>query len=50
MQNVDEDLDRLMSCMLILIARGIDQPGKVANSAHGQLNRKHEYFSVPVRA
>ena len=28
----------------------MDQPGKVANSAHGQPNRKNEYFPVPVRA
>ena len=27
-----------------------DQPGKVANPAHGRLNRKNEYFPVPVRA
>ena len=25
------------------------QPGKVVNPARGQLNRKNEYFSVPVR-
>ena len=28
----------------------IDQPGKVANPARGQLNRKKEYFTVRVRA
>ena len=27
-----------------------DQPGKVANPARGQLNRKNEYFPVTVRA
>ena len=27
-----------------------DQPGKVANSARGQLNRDIEDFPVPVRA
>ena len=27
-----------------------DQLGKVANPACGQLNRKNQYFSVPVRA
>ena len=27
-----------------------DQPGKVANPARGQLNRKNEYFPVPVHA
>ena len=28
----------------------MDQPGKVANPAHGQLNRENEYPPVPVRA
>ena len=28
----------------------MDQPGKVANSARGQLKRENEYFPVPVRA
>ena len=28
----------------------MDQPGKVANPARGQLNRENEYFPVPVRA
>ena len=28
----------------------MDQPGKVANPARGQLNRKNEYFPVRVRA
>ena len=27
----------------------MDQPGKVANPARGQLNRENEYFPVPVR-
>ena len=27
----------------------MDQPGKVANPARGQLNRENGYFSVPVR-
>ena len=26
----------------------MDQPGKVANPARGQLNKKNEYFPVPV--
>ena len=30
--------------------KSMDQPGKVANPARGQLNRENEYFSVPVRA
>ena len=28
----------------------MNQPGKVANPARGQLNREYEYFPVPVRA
>ena len=28
----------------------MDQPGKVANPARGQLNREKIYFPVPVRA
>ena len=28
----------------------MDQPGKVANTARGQLNKENEYFPVPVRA
>ena len=32
------------------IKQSIDQPGKVANPARGQLNRENTYFSVPVRA
>ena len=36
--------------MVIAYSKGMDQPGKVANAARGQLNRKNEYFPVPVRA
>ena len=31
-------------------SKSMDQPGKVVNSARGQLNRKNEYFPVRVRA
>ena len=31
-------------------SKSMDQPGKVANPARGQLNRKNEYFPVRVRA
>ena len=37
-------------CMVITYSKGEDQPGKVANSARGQLNRKNECSPVPVRA
>ena len=30
--------------------KSMDQPGKVANSSRGQLNRENEDFPVPVRA
>ena len=29
---------------------GLDQPGKVANPARGQLNRENGHFPVPFRA
>ena len=28
----------------------MDQPGKVANPARGQLSKENKYFPVPVRA
>ena len=31
-------------------SKSMDQPGKVASPARGQLNRKNEYFPVRVRA
>ena len=31
-------------------SKSVDQPGKIANSARGQLNRKNEYFPVRVRS
>ena len=30
--------------------KSVDQPGKVANLARGQLNREYEYFPIRVRA
>ena len=30
-------------------SKGMDQPGKVASPARGQLNRKNEYFPLRVR-
>ena len=29
---------------------GMDQPGKVANPARGQLSKENQYFPVRVRA
>ena len=31
-------------------SKSMDQPGKVASPARGQLNRENKYFPVPVRA
>ena len=36
--------------MVITYSKGKDQRGKVANPAHGQLNKENEYFPVLVRA
>ena len=36
--------------MFITYSKSMDQPGKVANPARGQLNRENEYFPVRVRA
>ena len=40
-------------CMYVCMSSNIasmDQPGKVANPARGQLNRENEHSPVPVRA
>ena len=34
-------------CMFITYCKSMDQPGKVANPARGQLNRENEYFPCP---
>ena len=36
--------------MVITYGKGMDQPGKVANPARGQLNRENWHFPVHVRA
>ena len=36
--------------MVITYGKSMDQPGKVANPARGQLNRENEYSPIPVRA
>ena len=33
-----------------IYSKSMDQPGKVASPARGQLDRKNEYFPVRVRA
>ena len=35
--------------LVITYGKGKDQPGKVANPAHGQLDRVNEHFHVPAR-
>ena len=43
--------ERLHVCMYgHTYSKSMDQPGKVASPARGQLNRENEYFSVRVRA
>ena len=37
-------------CMVTYSKRSMDQPGKVANPARGQLNREDEYLPVRIRA
>ena len=37
-------------CVVITYSKSMDQPGKVANPARGQLNRENELFSDAVRA
>ena len=37
-------------CMGHTFSKSMDQPGKVANPARGQLNRENGYSPVPVRA
>ena len=39
-------------CMIMTYvnSESVDQPGKVANPARGQLNKEKEYSLVPVRA
>ena len=33
-------------CMVITYSKSMDQPGKVANPARGQMNRENEYIPV----
>ena len=47
---VDREVDFCVCMYGHHIQQSIDQPGKVANPARGQLNRENEYSPVPVRA
>ena len=52
---VESLLLRQPECLYVYVwvitwGRSMDQPGMVANPAHGQLNRENEYFPVPVCA
>ena len=41
----------MVTCMYShTYSKNMDQPGKVANPARGQLNREHKYFPVRARA
>ena len=44
------EVGMLKVCMVIKYSKSMDQPGKLANPARGQLNRENEYSPVPVRA
>ena len=37
---------RYVLCMVITYSKSVDQPGKVANPARGQLNRENKYLPV----
>ena len=37
-------------CMVITDSKSMDQPGKVADPARGQLNRENDYFPVCPRS
>ena len=49
-------LGRLPFCYICMVthiqysSKSVDQSGKVANPARGQLNKENEYFPVRVRA
>ena len=48
-ENADEHV-RVVYLYSVTYSKSMDQPGKVAHPARGQLNRENEYFPVPVRA
>ena len=37
-------------CMVITYSKSMDQSGKIANPARGQLKKENEYFPFPERA
>ena len=50
--NISTSAGSMLVCMVIIItySKSMDQPGKVAIPARGQLNRENEYFPIRVRA
>ena len=49
------DMLKVRQCMYVCMyghtcSKSMDQPGKVANPARGQLNKENQYFPVRVRA
>ena len=48
--NVDHQLALLLCMYGHTYSKSMDQPGKVASPARGQLDRENEYFPVRVRA
>ena len=51
-QKLSEAYPYTVRCMYghTYYSKSMDQPGKVANPARGQLNRENEHFPVPVCA
>ena len=47
---ISHNIVSMYVCMVITYSKSMDQPGKVANPARGQMNRENEYFPVRVRA
>ena len=47
--NETKTMPSLLKCMYgHHIQQNVDRPGKVANSACGQLNSENEHFPVPI--
>ena len=44
-----KEIGTVYACM-VTDSKSMDQPGKAANPARGQLNRENEFFPVGVRA
>ena len=45
-----DPVEDMYACMVITYSKIKDQPEKVGNPPHGQLNREYGFFPVPVSA